>query len=214
MRLILASGSPRRRELLAMAGFDFEVVPADVDETPEPGMPPEKLVAVLSEKKACAIKDMIIAKGSKVEGSKVENSKIEENTIIIGADTVVAIDGLILGKPENEEDAFDMLTRLQGRMHIVYTGVTVLSAFSSIKDTFVESTKVYMTKLTDKDIRSYIATGEPLDKAGAYGIQERGAVLVERVEGDYFTVVGLPLCRLNAVLKKFRTDVWKISLEF
>ena len=187
MKIILASGSPRRRDLLAMAGFNFEVIPADVDETAEPGMPPDKLVAALSQKKARAID--------------------KNDAVIIGADTVVAIEKLILGKPLGEEDAFKMLSRLQGKIHTVFTGVTVIFPPSSSEpqksETFVESAKVFMRSLTDKQIKDYIATGEPLDKAGAYGIQERGAVLIERVEGDYFTVVGLPLCRLNMVLEKY-----------
>jgi len=178
MRIILASGSPRRRELLAMAGFSFEVINADVDETADPSLTPAELVAHLSEKKAAAI---------------------SEDAVVIGADTVVAIDGLILGKPKNDDDAFAMLKRLQGRAHTVYTGVTVTS--SLFKQGFVESTKVFMRSLSDEEIREYIATGEPRDKAGSYGIQERGAVLIERVEGDYFTVVGLPLCRLALVLR-------------
>jgi len=184
MKMILASGSPRRRALLAMAGFSFEVVPADVDETADPAFSPEQLVAALSEKKALHIRD--------------------EDAIIIGADTVVAIDGLILGKPKNEDDAFNMLSRLQGRPHTVFTGVTVVSsALEGKRRTFVESTKVFMRSLTEKEIRSYMATGEPFDKAGAYGIQGRGAILIDKIEGDYFTVVGLPLCKLNMILKEW-----------
>ena len=185
MKMILASGSPRRRELLAMAGFDFEVIPADVDETADPALAPGELVAVLSEKKAAHVASII-----------------NEAAVIVGADTVVAIDGLILGKPKDETDAFNMLSRLQGRWHVVYTGVTVIFPSSpSSSKTFVENTRVFMRILSDEEIRSYIATGEPMDKAGAYGIQERGAVLIERIEGDYFTVVGLPLCRLYWTLK-------------
>lgn len=179
MKIILASGSPRRRELLTLIGYEFEVIPADVDETADPRLTPGELVAALSEKKALAIRD--------------------DTALVIGADTVVAIDGLILGKPQDDRDAFDMLSRLQGRDHVVYTGVTVVSP--GFCETFVERTKVFMRSLSDPEIWEYIATGEPRDKAGAYGIQERGAVLIERVEGDYFTVVGLPLCRLDMVVK-------------
>jgi len=181
MKIILASGSPRRRELLATAGFDFEVVPADVDETNERAADSHQLVAALSEKKAKHVWERL------------------RDYIIVGADTVVDIDGLILGKPVNEDDAFDMLSRLQGREHMVFTGVTVISPKG--QKTFVENTKVFMRSLSEQEIRGYMATGEPFDKAGAYGIQGCGAVLIERVEGDYFTVVGLPLCRLNLVLK-------------
>ena len=185
MRIVLASGSPRRRELLDMAGFIFEVMPADVDETADPDLSPEQLVAHLAEKKALYIRDVLQSK----------------DVVIIGADTVVAIDDLILGKPKDEDDAFDMLSRLQGRDHMVFTGVTVASHEKC--ETFVESTKVFMRALDEQEIREYMATGEPFDKAGAYGIQERGAVLIERVEGDYFTVIGLPICRLNKLLKKW-----------
>lgn len=183
MKIILASGSPRRRELLAMAGYTFEVIPANVDETAPPGITPSQLVADLSLKKALHMQNL------------------HPEDLIIGADTVVAIDGLILGKPKDANDAFLMLSRLQGRAHTVFTGVAVVSPKG--QQTFVEETKVFMRTLSDTDIREYLATGEPFDKAGSYGIQERGAVLIERVEGDYFTVVGLPLCRLNQVLREF-----------
>ncbi|MCL2421100.1 MAG: Maf family protein [Defluviitaleaceae bacterium] len=186
-KIILASGSPRRRELLAMVGFDFEVMPADVDETVDPGIPPNKLVVNLAIKKALHVRN-------KLKG---------DNAVVIGADTVVAIDDLILGKPKDEADAFDMLSRLQGRAHTVYTGVAVASCVEDKMTTFVESTEVFMRPLGEKEIRWYMSTGEPFDKAGAYGIQEKGAVLIERVEGDYFTVVGLPLCRLNLTLGDF-----------
>ena len=184
-----------------MAGFKFEVIPADVDETADPAMPPDELVAFLSEKKAVHVLHQIQPVSSRNQLTPCAQPAQE---VIVGADTVVAIDGLILGKPSGEDAAFDMLTRLQGRVHVVYTGVTVVSAKS--RKTFVESTRVFMKSLTDAEIREYISTGEPMDKAGAYGIQERGAVLIERVEGDYFTVVGLPLCRLNIVLKSMHQE--------
>jgi len=183
MKLILASASPRRQELLKTAGFNFEVIPANIDETPNPSHTPEQLVRSLAEQKCEAI----------------HNTMPKE--IVIGADTVVVIDGLILGKPSNKAEAFDMLKRLQGHPHIVYTGVSIRSPQKYVS--FVESTKVYMRALSDEEIHEYIATGEPMDKAGSYGIQERGATLIERVEGDYFTVVGLPLCRLSLALKEF-----------
>jgi len=187
MKIILASGSPRRRELLDMIGIAFEVIPADVDETADPALLPEQLVAHLAEKKALHVRDMF--KG--------------QHAVVIGADTVVAIDGFILGKPKDEDDAFDMLSRLQGRSHKVFTGVTVASCAKETYKTFVESTQVFMRTLTETEICDYMATGEPFDKAGAYGIQEKGAVLIERVEGDYFTVVGLPLCRLSLTLREY-----------
>jgi len=183
MKLILASASPRRQELLKTAGFNFEVVPANIDETPDPSHTPEELVRNLAEQKCQAVYDAL------------------QREIVIGADTTVAIDGLILGKPSDEAEAFTMLKRLQGRPHIVYTGVCIKNLQKSLS--FVENTKVYMRALSDEEIYEYIATGEPMDKAGAYGIQERGATLIEWVEGDYFTVVGLPLCRLSLALKEF-----------
>jgi len=194
MNIILASGSPRRRELLDMAGFSFEIIPADVDETADPALSPDQLVAHLSEKKAFHTRDML-------KRQKAQNK--HDAAVVIGADTVVAIDDLILGKPKDEDDAFDMLSRLQGRAHTVFTGVTVTACKADKTLTFVESTKVFMRTLTESEIRAYMATGEPFDKAGAYGIQEKGAVLIERVEGDYFTVVGLPLCRLSLILNEF-----------
>ena len=221
MKIILASGSPRRRELLKMAGYSFEVIPANVDETADPSLSPEQLVTTLSEKKAYHILNSL---------EHIDPIKFKSEAIIIGADTTVAIDGMILGKPDNKDHAFDMLMHLQGRPHMVHTGITVLHfkpnlSESSVSEsfvsessalisypnkknafkqkTFVESTKVFMRSLSEKEINDYIATEEPFDKAGAYGIQEKGALLIERVEGDYFTVTGLPLCRLNKVLKQF-----------
>ena len=177
MKIVLASSSPRRRELLTMMGLSFDVIPADVDETVDSGMPPEEVVAFLSEKKAIYVRD-----------------NIDKEAIIIGADTVVAIDGLILGKPSNDAEAFEMLSRLQNRQHVVYTGVTVISPY--LKQTFIESAKVFMCKISDKEIYDYIATGEPHDKAGAYAIQDRGAVFIERIDGDFYTVMGLPVSKL------------------
>ena len=182
MKIILASASPRRRDLLTAAGFEFEVIPANVDETADPGLPPEELAAALSKKKALHVQPIVPG-----------------DAIIIGADTIVVTDNEILGKPKDEANAFAMLFKLQGRRHTVYTGVTILS--HKLIKTFTESTSVFMRSLTEPEIRRYIATGEPMDKAGAYGIQEKGALLIKRIEGDYFTVVGLPLCRLNIEIK-------------
>ena len=183
MKIILASASPRRQELLKTAGFSFEVIPANIDETPDPSHTPAQLVCSLAEQKCEAV------------------YYTRPKEIVIGADTIVAIDGLILGKPSDEAEAFVMLKRLQGRSHTVYTGVCIKSLQKKLS--FVESTEVYMRTLSDEEICEYIATGDPMDKAGSYGIQARGAALIERVEGDYFAVVGLPLCRLSLVLKEF-----------
>lgn len=177
--ILLASASPRRKELLELMGLEFVVKTAGVDETLPPDITPEEAVAYLSRIKAQA-----------VEG---------EGEIIIGADTVVAIDGCILGKPKDSADAAVMLKRLSGRKHSVFTGVTVIY-FDKI-NTFTSETEVEFYPLTDAEISSYIATGEPMDKAGAYGIQGKGSLLVKGITGDYFNVVGLPVSRLWHVLK-------------
>ncbi|MBQ9827865.1 MAG: septum formation inhibitor Maf [Lachnospiraceae bacterium] len=179
--IILASGSPRRRELLGVITDRFIVMPADADEETEI-KDPGAMVAELSKRKAAAV------------------AKDRKDCIVIGADTVVSIDGRVLGKPENEEDAFSMLRTLSGNTHQVFTGVTVVCNDESY--TFTERTDVRFSHLTDDEIRAYIGTGEPMDKAGAYGIQHYGARFVEAVCGDYFTVVGLPVQRLYSLLKE------------
>ncbi len=176
--IVLASKSPRRQELLKYITTDFTVKVADVDETLPDGISPGDAVLYLSKIKALPFKN--------------------KDDIIIGADTVVAIDGKILGKPENAQSAKNMLRLLSGREHSVFTGVTV------IKDekihSFCVETKVKFFDLADSEIDSYIKTNEPFDKAGAYGIQGYGSLLVEKIDGDYFNVVGLPVSKLNRLL--------------
>ena len=179
--IILASKSPRRKELLSFITTDFTVKSADVDETLPQGITPDKAVEYLSRIKAEPLKN--------------------ENDIVIGADTVVALDGKILGKPRDEADAFATLKMLSGKEHSVFTGVSVIKGEKI--ETFSVQTKVKMFELTDKEIEEYIATAEPFDKAGSYGIQGKGSLLVEKIDGDYFNVVGLPISRLNRVLKLF-----------
>ncbi len=179
--IILASKSPRRKELLSFITTDFTVKSADVDETLPQGITPDKAVEYLSRIKAEPLKN--------------------ESDIVIGADTVVALDGKILGKPRDEADAFATLRMLSGREHSVFTGVSVIKGEKI--ETFSVQTKVKMFELTDKEIEEYIATAEPFDKAGSYGIQGKGSLLVEKIDGDYFNVVGLPISRLNRVLKLF-----------
>ncbi|MCM1115279.1 MAG: Maf family protein [Clostridium sp.] len=176
--IILASKSPRRKELLSIITTDFEIKSADVDETIDKDMTPNKAVEYLSRIKA-----------------EPFNNGVDT---VIGADTVVAVDNQILGKPVDRQDAFNMLKRLSGRYHSVFTGVTVIKP-DSIK-TFSVETKVKFYALSDADIHAYIAAGECDDKAGAYGIQGKGSLLVERIEGDYFNVVGLPISTLNKYL--------------
>lgn len=179
--IILASKSPRRKELLSFITTDFAVKSADVDETLPQGISPDKAVEYLSKIKAEPFKN--------------------ENDIVIGADTVVALDGKILGKPRDDADAFATLKMLSGREHSVFTGVSVIKGENI--ETFSVQTKVKMFELTDEEIEEYIATDEPFDKAGSYGIQGKGSLLVEKIDGDYFNVVGLPISRLNRVLKLF-----------
>lgn len=171
--IVLASASPRRRELLTLAGIEYKVVPSECEEIlPEKITPPEA-VKSLAEQKADDV------------------YKRYPDDIIIAADTVVALGGKILGKPKNEEDAFQMLSSLSGNIHTVYTGVCIMK--NGKKDVFFSATEVEFYPLTDEEINAYIATGEPMDKAGAYGIQGKGSLLVKRISGDYFNVVGLPL---------------------
>jgi len=181
MEIILASKSPRRRELMELLGLPFTVRAAEVDETLAP-CPPEEAVALLSRKKAEAARETL-------------------DEVVIGADTIVVVDGKILGKPADATDAFRMLRQLSGRRHQVMTGVTVLLGGQCVSVT--EVTEVSFRPLTDGEIRRYIATGEPMDKAGSYGIQTGGALFVDGINGDYYNVVGLPVCRLNRILKEF-----------
>lgn len=185
MNWILASGSPRRRELLEMLGVpDLTIRPAKGPERATPGAGPEQTVRELALHKA----------------QEVAQTCAPED-IIIAADTIVYLDGAILGKPRDHDDAVRMLTALSGREHIVYTGVAVLRG-GELRQA-AERTAVRFRPLTSGEIERYIATGEPMDKAGAYGVQGKGALLVERLEGDFFNVMGLPVLRLSRMLEYF-----------
>lgn len=184
-KIILASGSPRRRELLKDIGINFEIYKPDVDEKKLNHEKPEDLCLRLSRMKAKA------------------GAKKFPDSIIIAADTIVVIDNKILGKPHDCEDAFNMLKTLQGREHEVITGVSV--ALNEKIISHAEHTLVKFIALNDDEIREYISTGESDDKAGAYAIQGKGATLIEGINGDYFNVVGLPLCALSKMLKDFRS---------
>lgn len=197
-KIVLASSSPRRRELMAQAGFAFEVLVSEADETIETETPGE-MVEVLSERKAAAVAEEIKKQGF-----------AEESILLVGADTMVAIDGKKLGKPKDEKGAEEMLEELSGRTHQVYTGVTLIrlrkaenGSILQESRTFSEGTDVSFYPLTKEEIRSYIATGEPMDKAGAYGIQGKAAVFVKEIKGDYNNVVGLPIARLYQELKNW-----------
>ena len=193
MDIILASQSPRRRELLERMGVrDFRVVTPDIDEHMDRELPPEELVRRISLEKALAVQEQ--------EGN---------TSIIIAADTVVALDGAVLGKPADELEAFKMLSTLSGCRHQVYTGMTVLRGEE--KYTVSEETTVTFRELSAEEIDRYIATGEPMDKAGAYGIQGYGALLVEGIQGDYYNVMGLPVCRLGCLLRQLGVDCLSLA---
>lgn len=183
MKLILASQSPRRRELLSYYTNDFQVRVSQADESLPEGIAPGEAVALLAERKASAVAQLPEC----------------QNCRIIGADTVVAVEGRILGKPHSTEEAEEMLRLLSGRVHSVYTGVAVLGPGE--RKVFTQQTQVEFYPLSSWEIQDYVATGEPMDKAGAYGIQGRGGLLVRRLEGDYFNVMGLPIARLARVLE-------------
>jgi len=181
IRIILASQSPRRRELLALIGISHDVRPADLDERVFPGEVPTEHAERLARSKAEAI------------------ALHEPTAVVIGADTIVVLDGDILGKPRDATEAASTLRRLSGRTHTVHTAVAVAHRGRTVSG--VESVEVTFRPLSDSQIETYIATGEPMDKAGAYGIQGYGAVIVERVHGDYFAVMGLALGRLVGLLE-------------
>lgn len=188
-KIILASGSPRRRELLDQMGLEYDVILSKVDESSSGELPPSELVQVLARMKAKAVAKKIRAK--------------KEEALVIGADTIVVLEGQVLGKPENNLDAEKMLERLSGIMHKVYTGVAIVDVKSATEEVFVQKTNVYMKSISQEEITAYVLTGEPLDKAGSYGIQGKGGVFIEKIEGDYFSVMGLPISKLYESLKKF-----------
>ena len=181
MNVILASQSPRRRELLSLFDFPFTVKVSGADENMDLRNDPAQEVARVSRLKA-------------------EGVERGPEDVVIAADTIVVCSGYVLGKPVDEEDAFQMLALLSGRLHEVMTGVTVLYGDKAI--THTEITQVGFRNLTEEEIHRYIATGEPMDKAGSYGIQGRASLFVERIIGDYFNVVGLPVCRLGQLLRE------------
>ena len=181
-KIVLASGSPRRRELLTRMGIaDFDVRVPETEETYPPNLSPRETVEYISREKA-----------------RAAASLCRPDEIVITADTMVFLDGARLGKPRDEAHALEMLTALQGRCHTVCTGVTVCRG--DYRDTQSEETEVFFRPATEQELRAYIRTGEPMDKAGAYGIQGRGALLVEKIHGDFFNVMGLPVLRLSRML--------------
>lgn len=182
MRLVLASSSARRAELMKMCGYDFEVLPARIDERIIEGMP-EDMVRELSLQKAMHVYEELGA-----------------DTVVVGSDTVVVSGGRILGKPADEAEAFDMLIGERGKTHIVYTGIAIVS--STVKSVDCDAAYVTFSYPLEDEIMSYIRTGDPLDKAGAYGIQGKFGMFVERIEGSFYTVMGLPIHLLYRMLKE------------
>ena len=181
MELVLASASPRRRELLTMIGLHFTVTPSDTDED-IPLLAPDEYVQKLALLKAQAVK------------------KDLKNCCVIGADTIVLLNGEIIGKPKDQSDAVSILHRLNGNTHTVYTGLAVLTDDQT--QLCYDKTLVTFTAMSNEEILSYVATGEPMDKAGAYGIQGPGGMFIEQIKGCYFTVIGMPLFKLYQMLKQ------------
>lgn len=181
--MILASASPRRKEILENFGFSFKTIVKNIDETSDKTRAEEKILEIAEKKAKAAAIDFP-----------------DEN--VIGADTVVVVDGKILGKPKDEKEAFSMLKSLSGRSHEVITAFSFININKNISYSDYEITKVYFKNLTDDEINWYINTKEPMDKAGAYGIQRKGAFFVEKIEGDFFSVMGFPLGKFVRFLNK------------
>lgn len=193
--IILASQSPRRRELLARMGIPhFDVIPAREEEQTDPTLPAGRLVKALAQQKAREVA-----------------ARVPPDAIVIAADTVVAIDGEILGKPHSPAEAAEMLQKLSGRQHTVCTGVAVRQ--NDVELVEGESAQVRFRPLSPQEIATYIATGEPMDKAGAYGVQGYGCLFVEGIVGDYYNVMGLPVCRLGRMLARFGVDPLALAAE-
>jgi septum formation protein len=184
-QLILASSSPRRSELLKQLGLEFRTIPCKVEETSPPGMNPSDMVEMLAARKARAVAALL------------------DDGIVIGADTVVVLDNQALGKPADLKDSVEMLPRLQGKSHEVYTGVALADAGRRKIIIDHAKTRVYFKPLQEAEIRKYVSTGEPLDKAGAYAVQGLAAMFITRLEGCYTNVVGLPLAKLADMLQEF-----------
>lgn len=197
-QLVLASSSPRRQELVASLDLSLpvRVLSTDADESIEPTWTPAEVVERLAQRKAEAA----------VARLRAEES--DKPSLVVGADTIVVLDGEVLGKPVDQQDAITTLLRLQGRSHEVYTGVACIQSQDGLSQVRHRRTQVWMKPLSKERIERYVATGEPMDKAGSYGIQGLGATIVERIEGCYFNVVGLPLSLLSDMLEAFEIDVY------
>lgn len=185
-KVILASKSARRKELMGKLGIEFVVEASTINEDFSPDGNPEDIVTKLAEAKAIDV-------GEKHAG---------EDILAIGADTLVECEGEIIGKPSGKKEAAEILKKLSGNMHTVYTGFTIFNPKTNHKITDVEATKVFFRKLSEEEIADYVASGEPFGKAGGYAVQEKAALFVKRIEGDFYNIVGLPLCSLAAKLKE------------
>lgn len=204
-QIILASASPRRKELLEQIGISFDICPAKGEEIITKKIPHE-VVQELASQKSKEVAGMV-----KAYEASHEELMTPQDIMVIGADTIVAYENQILGKPKEEEDAFRMLSLLSGNTHSVYTGVSIvlLGASGKVGElTFYEKTDVAMRQMDDAEIRRYIATGEPMDKAGAYGIQGKCAIYIDKISGDYNNVVGLPVAAIYRELKKLGIDLY------
>jgi len=190
MNLILASQSPRRQQLMAQIGLEFSVMVTDIDETMDASLPPKDEVLRLS-----------------IEKAEAAAQSAHKDAIIVAADTIVVLNDRVLGKPRNAEEAVQMLQSLSGNTHRVMTGVTVYK--HGVADSFVEETDVQFRPLSKAEIEAYVATGEPMDKAGAYGVQGTGCLFVSSLNGDYYNVMGLPLCRLCSHLRAAGVEILK-----
>lgn len=216
-QIILASGSPRRKELLEQIGLTFEVCPAKGEEIITTTVPSD-VVKELSKQKAEEVAGGILGwmeRGCPFPGlSESLKGQVPfegQDIMVIGSDTVVAFDGKILGKPKDEADAKRMLSMLSNKTHSVYTGVTIVFIDKNLQTgeiTFFDKTDVSMYEISEKEIERYIATGEPMDKAGAYGIQGKGAIFIKQIEGDYYNVMGLPIGKLYQELQKLGINIY------
>ncbi|MFP4661332.1 MAG: Maf family protein [Halanaerobiales bacterium] len=189
-KLVLASASPRRQELMKMLGFNFTIVPSKINEEEFIDMEPVEMVKELARAKAEEVADLV------------------EDTLVIGSDTIVVLDDLVLGKPSDQEEAVSILKKLRNRKHSVMTAIAIYDTVSGKVSVDYEETDVFMGPISDEDIMEYVKTGEPMDKAGAYGIQGIGGIFVEKINGSYFTVMGLPIHKLVQMLKEFEVSVF------
>ncbi len=185
--IVLASASPRRRELLEQVGIEFDVLSSDIEESPLDGETPPEHAARLAAEKARDV------------ASRIEK---DATRWVIGSDTIVVIDGVVLGKPDDKEDAARMLRKLSGQEHRVMTGYSIINSLTGEELDGVVETKVKVKPLTDDEIEGYVASGEPMDKAGAYAIQGLGAFMIQEIEGSYSNVVGLPICQVVEDLER------------